>query len=454
MIRRYFEKRQLTLVTFFLLLIMFPLPLQASEKDLFSWDEGEGENWPGWKYSKDVDYGHPGWTMVSGENYKWGYGPRCFEKGSYGSRSLAKIDPDNRAPSTSRGGSFKVYENPAFPEASHLTSWWVWYDGKPLKSRNIAKDDTDRWSFYIKLEGIDPISEKELKEEIKGENFHVGTYLGWENPGGKSSKSGDGLPYEGPGNQHYYHYFRFNPGAWIHVLLDNHPQHLRDKKGNTLIPNNPSMVASGKNYMAYLIQWYLEIRRKNEKETSFNLDEMKFFSTKETPEPNQNDISISSVWIGYWENQNYWEMSWYDGSFESLNDNTNSVFEIRYSTSPITNQNYASATPITPIFYRAGNTNLVRKANPWRQIVWTRFKLPEQVEKKTNRIFFAIKDVSQKGEHRGTHPYKNGDGHNAPSPLIHTIDYFLRPEDSTIKQTVISKPAAPKNLRIMQHAGN
>lgn len=432
----------------------FAISSEAAEKYLFRWDAGSGENWPGWKYSDDVAYGHPGWTMLSGQKYKWGFGPRCFEKGSYGANNLASIDPTDRAPSTKSGGCFKVYEDPNYPQASHLCSWWMWYDGQPLKYRNKADGNTDRWSFYIKLEGTDPILIKEKKKnkiklKVKHYNFHVGTYLGWENPTGKATKSGKGLPYEGPGNQHYYHHLSMSPGTWIHVLLDNHPQHKRNNQGFDFVSNNPSMVESGKNYLAHLIQWYMEIRNKNENETAFKMDEMKFYSTKDTIEPNQNDISISSVWVGYWKEQDLWEISWQDGSFKKINDYSNSVFEIRYSTRPIDNWNYRFAKTIEPIFFRVGDTNLIKKAHSWGRTCWTRFTLPDEVEQSTHRMFFAIKDMSKKGEHVDARTHRKGDGHDAPSPYIHTIDYYITPEMIVKKTADRQKLKPPKNLRII-----
>ena len=43
-----------------------------------------------------------------------------------------------------------------------------------------------------------------------------------------------------------------------------------------------------------------------------------------------------------------------------------------------------------------------------------------------DKIYFAVKDVSVQGGHTGSFPHQNGDGHNAQSSLIKTIDYSLR----------------------------
>lgn len=399
---------------------------------LFQWNSGSGTTMPGWTWSDDVAYGNPGWTLNAdgplggGETFMWGYGPRLMEKSGYDNNNLALIDTSVRAPSTSQGGALKIYE----VSGTHLCSWWMWYDGKPLKDRGVANNTTNRWSFYIKLEGINGITKDGGATSIGTNDFHVGTYLCW-NDGDPVYGQGDGCPYEGPGNQHWYHYLTFDKDGWIHVELDEHPQHRRD---SYVVSNDPVLATDGKHYLEQLNQFYMEIRYAQTLETRYWVDEMNFYSTQDTPEPNQNDISITSVWVGYFPGTDKWQISWQDMGYlvSSLGNTTQSTYEVRWSTSPITNENYSSATLITPEFYGGtiytGSANLIRKVDSWTTIVWTQFVLADEVELNNNKVYFAIKDVSVLGAHAGSqYPWNITDGRDASSSLIRTIDFDIRP---------------------------
>lgn len=411
-------------------------PTSTSAKPLLNWNQGTNQTFEGWQWYDDLAYGLPGWLMTEQgqhggvQDFSWGKGPRLFKSSGYGEQSTAKIDTTVRAPSTSSGGSLWAYETPE--SNHHVTSWWIWYDGMPLSERGVTDNDTDRMSFYLKTEGMTPIKEDGSNTSVPN-NFHIGTYLCW-NTSGPVYGQGDGCPYEGPGNQHYYHYLAINPGAWIHVLLDQHPQHLRNSGP---VKNNPTLSSFGKNYFAQLHQFYMEIRYGQSQHTDFHLDELEYYSTKDSVEPNQNDDSITSLWVGYWPATDSWEMGFQDGSFPKLTEGTQSTFEIRWSTTPITNANFANATPISPMFYGGvahtgpGGENLVRRVDEWTGNVWTRFKIPDSVESASSVIYFAVKDVSVAGAHVGTKwPWNKtgGDGHNAPTSYIKTIDYHLSPE--------------------------
>jgi hypothetical protein len=400
---------------------------------LFDWNDGHGQSLKGWSWRDDVAYGSPGWlldekgTLGGGSQFKWGWGVRSFNKGDYGKKNTAIIDINNRAPSSRFGGSLKVMETD--DSTDHRSTWWLWYDGKPLSDRGITNSKTNRMSFYLKTEGMNKLKDDGGKESI-GNNFHVGTYLCW-----KSTKpaysSGDGCPYEGPGNQHYYHYLAVNPGTWIHVLLDQHPQHKRG--GKNKLRNNPTFSPHNKNYFEQLSQFYFEIRYPHKDKTYFNVDEISYFSTKDMVETDQNEESISSLWVGYWPNKNTWEIGFQDDSQEAYNDENNSTFEIRWSTLPITNENFEQANTINPMFYGGveiagvNGHHLIKRANGWSSNVWTRFQLPAEITNNYLKVFFAIKDVSVQDGHKGSKwPYGYGDGHDAPTNNIKTIDYFIK----------------------------
>jgi len=412
------------------------IPIVSTQSVLLDWDDGAGTRFSGWDWDDDIAYGNPGWLLSdSGPyggkvNFKWGKGVRSFNKSGRDGKqkNIAYIDLLDKSPSKSSGGNLKITEKST--SALHRSTWWVWYDGKPLSERGITNKRTDRMSFYMKTRGMDGLKDDGGKSSIRN-NFHIGTYLCWygnKNPNG----TGDGCPYEGPGNQHYYHYLAINPGTWIHVLLDQHPQHLRGKKGS--LNNNPPFRSYRKNYFEQLSQFYFDIKQTQKKQTSLSIDELVFFSTKDMVEANQNEESITSLWVGYWGDNSVWEIGFQDGSYASHNDNTNSTYEVRWSTLPINNNNFEEAKPIIAKFYSGEKVTgekdptLIRRQSGWRKNVWTRFTLSENVENKYLKIFFAVRDVSKKGAHKGSKwPYTFGDGHDAPTSNIKIIDYYLRP---------------------------
>ena len=412
----------------------------AAEKILFDWNEPDasGTNWPGWTWKDNAAYGQPGWWKDDGKFFSGNWLPRSHNKGRndrHGSIDLALIDPDDRAPSSSRGSCLKVYDHTT--DTIHRAGWWVLLGDGPLYLRNITDANTDRMSFYLKTEGTIPIQES--ANRFPNYNFHVGTYLCW---GDYISKAK-----EGPGNQHYYHHLVVNPGTWIHVEIDQHPMHRRGVHGSVTPYNDPSFVASSKHYFEHLLTFYMEVTHPSPNLTSYNVDEIKFYSTKDTYEPNQNDISITTPWVGYWQDKDYWEMGWQDGSwYNGLNDYTGSTFDVRWSIFPITNENFDSANKINPELFAVNGTNLVRRPHAWSRTAWTRFKLTDYIEQNYNHIYFAIKDVSVKGGHKASWPYIHGDGHDAPNSLIHTIDYYLRPDRSNFNQPpTASLSATPPN---------
>lgn len=263
---------------------------------------------------------------------------------------------------------------------------------------------------------------------VRNYNYTMGTYLSW----------GDSVPYEGPGNQHYYHHLSVNPGTWIKVQFDEFPQH---KRGSFVTGNDPSYMEAGKHYLENMIFFYMAACDWNEGGplTSFKIDEMRFYSTKDTAEPDQNNESVTSFNVGYWPGEDYWEISWNDMSWTDGGTHRNkpkyATFDVRWSTKPISNANFESANRIDPLFNGgqdvAGEDHLVRHYEG-KPVTWTRFRLPDDIEQNYNRIYFAVKDVSEKGRHKGSvfpwNTVKSGDGHDAPSPYIRTIDYDLRPD--------------------------
>ncbi|QFR38967.1 hypothetical protein A9Q91_01905 [Candidatus Gracilibacteria bacterium 28_42_T64] len=393
-----------------------------------------GSIWNNWTWFNPMsEFGGVGFMinednpLWSGPAFNWANGGRIrsFSKGANdGAAVTAAIDPDNRAPTTTVGSSFKVVDLPE--STSNGASWWMWYDRIGMAARGLTNANTDRMSFYIKTEDMEPLS---TPTGINIWGYHVGTYLCWD-----EGCNGGGSGGEGPGNQHYYHYLGLNPGAWIHVELDQHPQHRRDGSGPVL-GNNPSFIESGKNYFENMSRFYMEIRSAQTDTTTMHIDEMEYYSTQDSVEPNQNDESVTSVWVGNWRADDYWEIGFADNSFgeDSMNGDTWSTFEIKWSTSPITNANYDSATLIEPMFYTGDQytdkgVGAIRRSDSWERGVWTRFELPDSVEIEGNKLYFAIKDISIIGTGAGNdYPWNKNDLYTAPTDNIRIIDYVVGP---------------------------
>ena len=420
-----------------------------AQVNFLNWNDSTAAdtNWPGWTWYSGGEgngadpYGDPGWRKNDGSFYSGNtnWYPRSFQKRDYGNNNLAKIIITDRAPSTRSGGALKVYDTGE--SEIKQACWYPYLASDNLSTSHNFGEEIDRMDFYFKAEGM-----KEFDpEQPPWDNIHIGTYLCWKN----GANGGRDCPYEAS-NQHYYHLLGINPGTWIHVVLDRHPQHQR---GVGIIPDNNSFIEFGKHYYPNLYGFYVEIRYPQSELTSYSIDEIRFYSTKETEEPNQNDISIASVWVGYWQENDYWEIGFQDDSFGNgnYNNDTGSTFDIRWSAMPITNQNFESANQIHPMYHTPDGT-LVWRYNNWATQVWTRFELPHDIEFNNKEIYFAVKDVSVKGEHKGPWPHNLGDGHDAPSSLIHTIDYSL--PSGLITSVALPAKSIPQSIELSQNYPN
>jgi hypothetical protein len=156
----------------------------------------------------------------------------------------------------------------------------------------------------------------------------------------------------------------------------------------------------------------------------------------------ENETSITSIYVGYWPSTKIWEVGFNDLSFGTqytqYSDSTKSKFEIRWSLNPITNTNWSSANTIIPEYWAFGSTHSFRRPNPWKSVAWTRFSLPPGTGSNNATIYFAVKDTSS---------IADGDGHNAPTDNIKTIDYSLGPSSGGTPIDTIP-PGAPTGLRI------
>jgi hypothetical protein len=251
---------------------------------------------------------------------------------------------------------------------------------------------------------------------------------------------------------HFYHFLKIGKGGgWVHVLLDQHPQHERtnswDKKNN---PTARDAVYGFKNYYDTVSTFYID-QTGTQLPTPFSLwvDEMEFYHTATAPEPNQNDDSVSSVTVGYFPEDDGLFGIGFQGYDTGLG-----TWEIRYATSPITNATFNSAAPIQALSNAVpGNPGRVRRLtyDDGYPAVWTTFDLPAELKAPGRTLYFAIKDVSQQGQHRSTWVFSNGssitlgDSLTAANPNIHTIDYNVLRTPAGSDNVF---PSRPKGLRI------
>lgn len=414
-------------------------------KTLFDWDTATGKDFTGWAYDSNVNlFGAAGWKWVDGSGR---FGPcmavssicfpHSFNKTDYGENTAASIDNNVRAPSTTTGGSFLLDDSSS---GDKQVSWYLWKDGRPLSEHGITDSTTDRMSFYINLQGMDVTNPSSPPTQ----NFHIGTYLCWGSGGGHQ---GEGCPYEGPGNLHFYHWLALGGGVgegWIHVLLDQHPQHRRGRlNGEAAIQNDPVFASDGKHYFEQLSQFYMEVAYKQGQSVKAHIDEVEFYSTSNTSESLQNNVSISSLWVGYWPEGDYWEIGFHDSSISKYDSFSHSTFEIRWSTSPITNANWNLATPINALYFgdskhTPNGPGSIRRITPTDGRAWTRFQLDDNVEATNNKLFFAVKDVSIAGQGSGAgFPYNYPDSKSAPNSYVTVIDYNIAPGSSVIKSLAL-----------------
>jgi hypothetical protein len=274
---------------------------------------------------------------------------------------------------------------------------------------------------YCQIDSLRPDPEQ------LGSTLEMGTYL-----------CDDGsCPNEGSGNQHFYHQIAIDPHMWVHVLWDQHPSHIRGDSGFDNPGNNPHVQTS---YYQDMMRAYIEMSSPQRSKSTMWIDDWHFFKSSKSVEPNQNEESVCNIAVGYSPGKDRWMISWIDLSFSRENAST---FEVRWSLNPITNANYANASPIDIIFPNpktaTGQNQVLVKKFLYSEQAYCKFRIPDLDESQYKKIYFAVKDVSQKGKHLGSYPWNDADGHNAPTQNIKIIDYdFVSNKDT--------KPSPPTIL--------
>jgi hypothetical protein len=414
---------------------------------LLDWSEGSGATLSGWTW--ELDPGQQGYSTL----YGWSEDDGLMQSSSWFGRYIQKRDyyiSDSDAPlaqiSTTTidpegDRTLNVYEHGAVGD--YGGPGWFFLPKVNAGSAGISTVSDNRMGFYVYLDGMDAWD----TDDPATATMHIGTYAGWD-PGvaGNTKPEYDESDASVPSSwssyvstnggvlqagHHYYHYVSIPGGFWVHVQLDQHPTHARQAAGAGMPVNNPINYfysSDGLSYLHQLSKFYIEIRYAQSQESQYYLGPVRIYQSSES----ENEESITTLSCGYNSSNGKWFLSWHDMSFYHLSpyygygNPTQSTFEVRWSTSPITNANYSSATVAEPEYYERGTSNTFTRQNTWKTIAWDQFDLPAGTEASAQKIYWAVKDVSS---------VSNGDGRDNSDidggTLIKTIDYTLSTTPST-----------------------
>jgi hypothetical protein len=301
----------------------------------------------------------------------------------------------------------------------------------PLRTAKGA----NTFSFYVYLpEGLSNKSDAPNPSDLKhNDTMHTG-------------------PFNGIGG-HWYHSYLNSGGGWIHVNQGTHPRHNNAFSDASKYPYPSYSVRSyGVDYYSNMYAIYLALGSYSPGAIPlYNIwfDEPTFLYD-DYP---QNHETINSIAVGYYPHKDFlFEMSFHDKY--TGNAYASSTYEIRYSFSQITNDNWHSATPVmvqADSYYGipARTDGIMKKVNSSRQQVWVPFKLASATDEALltpgKTIFFAVKDVSQdpnnlqlinpvhnRGRQYAKYPNTFDFEGDAPAlPLIKRIDFFISEGNNT-----------------------
>ncbi len=207
-------------------------------------------------------------------------------------------------------------------------------------------------------------------------------------------------PYNGVGG-HWYHNYTLQGGGWAHLIVDGHPQHNNAWSSADKYPYPSSSLRDmGTTYFLTMYRWYLAAKPYDGIATppySMWVDEIEYQLDDEP----QNNETICSPSIMHHAGDNRFEVGFMD-KYKN-NGKSYSTYEVRYSFSQITNDNWDQATPAkiradARFGIEARNDGKFQKWHSWYQNTWASFTLTtldEQLLFPGRRIYFAIKDISQ-----------------------------------------------------------
>jgi hypothetical protein len=210
---------------------------------------------------------------------------------------------------------------------------------------------------------------------------------------------------------HYYHWLtNIGMGGWTHLVIDAHPQRNNsgppvDKNGNPLpyeyfrvgghdFPGNA--VAYFNKTVAFAIRLQLGDYHFP---TPVYLDHFTFFKSNQP----ENDETISNLGVGYNPDTHEFDISFCD---KYRGNGCHATYEVRYSFRPITNASYPKTKPCTVVqapnldfTYTTDFQGQIKKPVTGYNQLWGLLKLAsedEQQLKHGTRIYFAVKDVSNR----------------------------------------------------------
>ncbi len=285
-------------------------------------------------------------------------------------------------------------------------------------------------------------------------------------------------PYNNIGG-HWYNRVVISGGGWVHIMMDGHPQHNNAYSSADRYPYpSYSLRCMDTAYFNTMHSMYFAFERYEGISTppySVWFDEIEF---KYDSLP-QNDETIANAAVLYKSGTKSFEIGFND-KYKN-NQYSYSSYEVRYSFSPITNDNWEKATPVmiqahSGFGIKQNTQGRFEKWWPYYQNVWAPFKLASSADEARltpgATIHFAVKDISQvngdgpqavdsdyRGAGKGGRDYQNQGatfdyaGDKPVLKLIKRIDYTVPGELPSTGNSVSSQPdyndASPLDVQVL-----
>lgn len=286
------------------------------------------------------------------------FGPLIHDRTDGPDYQILGITSEETAHNTTYSLKDMVVEcDPTGVEGCHTGNMYlIYYSSTTSKALIPQAYGMNRMSFMIKIPDGYPLASTY--------QLHVGTYS-------KDPVVND----QGSMGIHYYHWANF-PGSpyWTKIICNTHPQHQVGHSGED--PGDNPTNTAGWNYYDGLNRFYIDMVRESSIPLPWTgyVDEFIFYNASEP----EDDVNISTISCSYLGGGHFY-LGWQGDQAYTA---TKHQYEIRWSLSPITNNNYNNATivPGSPFGGAANPTNFIG-AN-------------FMIEAHDNTVYyFAIKDI-------------------------------------------------------------
>jgi hypothetical protein len=199
---------------------------------------------------------------------------------------------------TVTSGLFYAQFNPQYPSPTNSSVQLKGFAREMVESPSSYKQKTyNRVSFWIKA----PTSATPLKSPEGRENTHFGTYI-------KSIDTPN--PYEDEtNNNHWYHQLNIPPtNTWVHVVVNEHPHHLRSINGDLEQPVLTDPFNEGYGYFDHLTRIYIsqQFGQPTQFPAVFHLDELEFYREPYT----ENDQQVYALSLTYVSSNDEYILNW------------------------------------------------------------------------------------------------------------------------------------------------